>query len=458
MGKRRKQRQRKTKAAVDRDVISRLPDEILCNILSFLPTRTSVATSVLSRRWRYLWKKVQALDLSDDFFYTPELSRDEAQERFLIFLKEFEPLLLPLPMRKFRLSCPVGQFGYTDLIGWIEHVIGRVSELYFSVRSDGQTYELYFRNLHSTSLVSLVLDGNIMIVVDFVPTPSESIFPSLKNLELNVIFNYVDLDLLLSGCPALETLRITLTDFRLEAFHMPRSLKSLTFEEQYSDSEDVTLELLEVNTPSLEYLRLSLRGCYAQILVCDYPNIKKASLDISRKSGNIAWVPKLLRALCKTKFLWLQVSTIECLICAPVLVLPDFCNLIQLQLDFHSFQSSLLIDLLHSCPKLQALKIYISQCMNSILSGSYLKSHNGWTQPLSIPHCIVSHLNTVEHRGYLNTPEEHEFTAYILQRGLVLKTMRIHTKYNLDSKCEIYEALSQIQKGSSMCRLEVKTN
>ncbi|XLT36232.1 hypothetical protein HN873_067524 [Arachis hypogaea] len=89
--------------------------------------------------------------------------------------------------------------------------------------------------------------------------------------------------------------------------------------------------------------------------------------------------------------------------------------------------------------------------------GSYLNSdkRNGWTHRLCIPNCIILHLNTIEHRGYLNTPEEHEFTAYLLQRGLMLKTMRIHAKYSLESRSEIYETLFEIQRGSSMCRLEV---
>ncbi|XP_020986058.1 putative FBD-associated F-box protein At5g56700 [Arachis duranensis] len=451
MGKRRKQ----MRAAVDRDVISSLPDEILCHILSFLPTRTSVATSVLSRRWRYLWKKVHVLDLNDDFLFTPERSHDEAKGRFLNLLYEFEPLLAPI--RKFRLSCWVGGNGYRDLLDWIDYFIRNVSELYFSLRSDGRIYNWDAFFFYNKSLVSLVLDGNMNILLDYSdPTASKTIFPSLQNLELHI--NHLNLDVLLSGCPALETLKFRTddTDFASEAIHMPRPLKSLTFEEQYSHSENVTLELLEVNTPSLEYLCLRLRGCYKQILVCDYPNVKKACLDIFLKPRHVAWVPKLLRALCKTKFLWLQVSTIECLIRAPVLDLPDFCNLIQLQLDFYRFNSRLLIDLLRNCPKLQALKIYTSEFIDDHLRKSYRNSHkrNGWTQPLSVPNCIVSHLNTVEYRGYQDTPEEHEFTAYILQRGLVLKTMRIHAKYD-DLGLKRHMALSEIQRGSSMCRLEV---
>ncbi|XLS70116.1 hypothetical protein HN51_026981 [Arachis hypogaea] len=72
-----------------------------------------------------------------------------------------------------------------------------------------------------------------------------------------------------------------------------RSCRSF-WTEQYSHSEDVTFELLEVNTPSLEYLRLSFRGCYKQILVCDYPKINKARLDIFPKPRHVAWVLKLL--------------------------------------------------------------------------------------------------------------------------------------------------------------------
>ncbi|XP_024182883.1 putative F-box protein At3g58860 isoform X2 [Rosa chinensis] len=47
-------RKRKKKDVAD-DMVSGLPDEILVSILSLLPLKEAQATSILSRRWQYLW-------------------------------------------------------------------------------------------------------------------------------------------------------------------------------------------------------------------------------------------------------------------------------------------------------------------------------------------------------------------------------------------------------------------
>ncbi|RCV09718.1 hypothetical protein SETIT_2G051600v2 [Setaria italica] len=48
-----------------RDWISALPDEILVAILHGLDAKTAVSTSLLSRRWRHLWKSLRSLRLSE---------------------------------------------------------------------------------------------------------------------------------------------------------------------------------------------------------------------------------------------------------------------------------------------------------------------------------------------------------------------------------------------------------
>lgn len=50
------------------DRISGLPDEILLAILESVDAKTAVSTSLLSRRWRYLWRSLHSLNLSEVSF------------------------------------------------------------------------------------------------------------------------------------------------------------------------------------------------------------------------------------------------------------------------------------------------------------------------------------------------------------------------------------------------------
>ncbi|CAI0468608.1 unnamed protein product [Linum tenue] len=61
------------------DRLSSLPDEILSNILSLLPTKYAAGTSVLSRRWKDLYTEITNIDLDNTLVHKP-LSKQLACE------------------------------------------------------------------------------------------------------------------------------------------------------------------------------------------------------------------------------------------------------------------------------------------------------------------------------------------------------------------------------------------
>lgn len=48
------------------NILSNLPDEVLASILSLMPTKSAIRTSILSSRWRNLWKFITNLQINCD--------------------------------------------------------------------------------------------------------------------------------------------------------------------------------------------------------------------------------------------------------------------------------------------------------------------------------------------------------------------------------------------------------
>ncbi|AES74040.1 putative F-box domain-containing protein [Medicago truncatula] len=99
MSKSKKQRSSIPIEECEYDRVSSLPDSIICHILSFLPTKDTVATSILSKRWKPLCISVLTLDFTDHTIFT---------EITTICSHIYSVLLScdnTLPILSFRLKC-----------------------------------------------------------------------------------------------------------------------------------------------------------------------------------------------------------------------------------------------------------------------------------------------------------------------------------------------------------------
>lgn len=104
---------------VSRDIISGLPNPLISHILSFLPTKEAASTSVLSKRWRFLFASVTNL----------QFENNENSISFMEFVDRVLALQGNGTVNRFSLDCT----DYPDPVrvtGWIFNVLGRgVSDL-----------------------------------------------------------------------------------------------------------------------------------------------------------------------------------------------------------------------------------------------------------------------------------------------------------------------------------------
>ncbi|KAL1220636.1 putative F-box/LRR-repeat protein [Cardamine amara subsp. amara] len=239
------------------DKISQLPDDLLLKVLLFLPTKVAASTSILSKRWEFLWMWLSKLE-----YNSIEEKNYDCEERRN--LQNFIDLNLPLHrapvIESFCLKFSKGSyrsFKPTVIKMWVLIAVSRcLRELSLDLFACTSWPTCLPSSLYTCkSLVILKLIDKI-----FVDVPRMACLPSLKTLFLRRVTysNENSLHQLLSSCPVLEDLVLERGDgLRNPGIDKWRvivpSLQRLTIKISRCSNFDEVV----INTPSLKYFKVT---------------------------------------------------------------------------------------------------------------------------------------------------------------------------------------------------------
>ncbi|XP_020890802.1 putative FBD-associated F-box protein At5g56700 [Arabidopsis lyrata subsp. lyrata] len=384
--------------------MSELSDDLLVMILSFLPTKVAVSTSVLSKRWEFLWMCLPKLEYDDiNDINVSELSSCQRYRNFIdknLALYR-APIIESLRLRFLHdVICP------EDIKRWVGiSVSRRVQELSIIYITTCNEPVLLPNSLYTcSSLVALNLSSRVILV----EVPGMAYLPSLKTLQISEVTYSTEesLELLLSCCPVLE-------DLSIERYKnnnvkglviIVLSLQRLTLE---ISSECFSDEVVIV-TPPLKYFKVTDQRDAFSYLIKGMRKLEEAVIDVEQNPE------KLL----------ISVTSVKRLILRPVY----HAGIVFKQLEYLRLHicnddwSKLLVQLLQDSPKLLILNIFAYTRYPWL--GEWEPC--SWNiEQSSVPECLLESLETFEFSGYTGRPEESDFFSFILKNARYLNSFLV---------------------------------
>ncbi|EOA12690.1 hypothetical protein CARUB_v10027926mg [Capsella rubella] len=419
--------------------INELPDDLLLKILSLIPTKEVVATSLLSKRWESLWTNVRRLEYDQEYHYDKRTGFSRFVDKSLLSYQS--PILESL---KFKFK---SRYGYGDIGLWMRTAVNRhIREL--TLECGDVLIKLPLRLFTCKTLMVLKLNGWIDLNI-----PLTASLPSLKTLHLVLLrkSNYESFSRLLSKCPVLTDLMVE--QRKSNAMSMLNiavpSLQRLSIRTVIdSDKElgyfnyDKDIPKVVINVPSLKYLTIDDRGNDFDVIE-NLSQVVEARIKANETSTKVflrcisSSVKRLSISSLKSKDVYSTGSF--------------FCQLEHLELYTDSANGwlKLLAHILESSINLRVLKLF--------------NKHSNWRMhPLdrwdmsssTVPECIVSSLEVLQWRGYLEREIDKEVMSYLLKHSLCLKTVMItpNRPDDVEEINQIAELFASFPIGSKTCK------
>ncbi|KAJ0725173.1 putative F-box domain, FBD domain, leucine-rich repeat domain superfamily [Helianthus annuus] len=289
------------------DYISDLPQSIIETILTKLPLRDAVRTSILSNKWRYKWATLTQLEF-DDKCVSCNHDRALAEVNLVTFITRFL-FLHDGPIHRFSLSTGYLQ-GSPDVDQWLLFLSRKdVKELILEL-GDGEWFRAPSCLFACRKLVRLEL-----VRCELDPPLSFKGFLNLKHLNLQQVLIAPDaVENLISCCPLLESLTLSYFD-SLELTIRAPNLKYLILEGEF---KDICLE----NTPMLVAISVAMYMTdmtddiaehFGQSSSCNFDKFLGGVPSLEKLSGHIYFTKYMSvgNTLGKTQITYQRLKVIE---------------------------------------------------------------------------------------------------------------------------------------------------
>ncbi|XP_058740944.1 F-box/FBD/LRR-repeat protein At5g22660-like [Vicia villosa] len=449
-------RPKKTHKAKE-DIISKLPDSLITHILSLLPTKDAVRTSVLSKRWIENWTLITKIDFNDTVFYIRKRKKSRGKQSFINFV--YRTLVLTKLYRtveSLSLFLTNNEYDATMVNTWISSILNRrVKKLHICTNFEVPFSPLTCHSLfnHSYNLEELELEMYYCTIK--VPSPPSYGFFSFGNLKVLKLYGIIfimDRSLRINlgtlekfeikNCSWLSAYDVTLEAPRLESVVIVQGLEAVTREPR-SCTINFSASCMK------EFTYKGFGGISQPIVLSNSSAAHFASIKIRlhtggsdvQETGSRACL--LLKQFSQAKRIEFQGS--EVLPQTNMTILPRFAMLSHL--DLGSVSGEVLLSLLQKSPILNTLVLKeISKFDQELLNSA------------AVPECLASSLQVVKFGRVYGSEHELFLAKYFMENGAVLERMSfcILSAWLSKSKAieEFKEKLYGFKKGVSFAILE----
>ncbi|KAL9155740.1 hypothetical protein ABFS82_09G025100 [Erythranthe guttata] len=386
------------------DSINRLPDELLISIVSHLPVKEAIKTSVIARRWRYFWKCSSILDFdgSKVLFESDEpiWLRDERRKFATTVNKVLDLHSLPT-IEQFRIAFDLDQSNADDIGKWLQFAFAkRVKRLELNLAESyiGRLDKQYsFPNMCDTIERLRIL-----------PSGCESLV-ALCLIDVDVTEE--TLEFFVSNCPLLEELRVRYSNY-LKKFAASSPLVRL---KRFEIASRGTCKSVEICTPNL--LSFAFYGILrVSINLKNVSSLISLSVGAARPTIVMDNINQISGSLSRLETLKIRTSIYNEYVLPRI---PDLHRLKKLVLDVSTKGNGSLLcftSLLNAAPLLRELVLKLNWSETLIKRRIYVPAKG---------HIRHQCLEVLEIQGFAGADIDAELALYVIENAPSLKRIII---------------------------------